>query len=155
MVQAHARANEISKLAAASSESILNSVDPYGTGMYKGKFIGEPEVTAEDSSKFSMPIESLSQGVSVGFKKRKRPVNQMNTNAGANSSSSSSTVKDEVTLNTTAAEMNSRGQSVEGTIESKSDDENGTNTHTPSTNLKTNIKLKVVKKTRDIISYDD
>ena len=60
----------------SSVDNVLDMVDPYNTGMYKGKYIGNQNDIhgLKTASADQMPIvESLSQGVSVGFKKRKRP----------------------------------------------------------------------------------
>ena len=73
--QALVRMNEVAKMASLSSDSILTAVDPYGTGMYKGKFIGER------SEEKMTETESLSKGVCVGFKKRKRPTGNVTSNS--------------------------------------------------------------------------
>lgn len=51
----------------ASADNVLANVDPYGTGVYKGLFVGDMEQLRETE------IPSLSHGATVGFKKRRRP----------------------------------------------------------------------------------
>lgn len=124
--------------------------------MYKGKFIGEADITEDYISKLNMPMESLSQGVAVGFKKRKRPTNQIYTSSTSSSSISSSSKNCDIIINTSDI-TDELVKSVNGTVESKTDDSNGTGTEiTISSSLKpTSVKFKVIKKCRDFISYDD
>jgi len=65
--QAKLRNIELERLSAIATDNVLANVDPYGTGVYKGLFVGDMEQIREAD----MP--SLSQGAVVGFKKRRRP----------------------------------------------------------------------------------
>lgn len=86
--QAKLRNAELERLAAAATDNVLANVDPYGTGVYKGMFVGDMEQLRETE------IPSLSNGATVGFKKRRRPgqeaLSETNTTAANPTMSSGS-----------------------------------------------------------------
>jgi hypothetical protein len=63
-----------------AADSVLGSFDPYGTNSYRGLQLSEERRTV-------LASETLTKGVTVGFKKRKRPGASNGTATGTGSSS--------------------------------------------------------------------